>query len=91
MIDTTFRIPHSNKGSTSRESLTEAATVAMATGRPLTKDELGAYCRCTARFLENEITRGRLRAIRVSPRLVRFRPRDVEAWMEASATTEAAR
>jgi excisionase family DNA binding protein len=54
--------------------------------RPLTKRELAGFLGVSERFLELEINRGRLRAVRLSNRLLRFRPIDVERWMESSLT-----
>jgi hypothetical protein len=39
------------------------------------------------RFIELEVNRGRLRAVKLSNRLLRFRPIDVERWMESSLTS----
>jgi len=54
--------------------------------KPLTKQELAGFLGVSERFLELEINRGRLRAVRLSNRLLRFRPIDVERWMESSLT-----
>jgi excisionase family DNA binding protein len=54
--------------------------------KPLTKRELAGFLGVSERFLELEINRGRLRAVRLSNRLLRFRPMDVERWMESSLT-----
>lgn len=55
-------------------------------GKPFTKRELSRFLGITERFIELEVNRGRLRAVRLSNRLLRFRPRDVEQWMESSLT-----
>lgn len=55
-------------------------------GKPLTKRELAGFLGVSERFLEMEINRGRLRAVRLSNRLLRFRQIDVERWMESSLT-----
>jgi excisionase family DNA binding protein len=55
-------------------------------GRPLTKRELAGFLGISERFIELEVNRGRLRAVRFSNRLLRFRPIDVERWMESSLT-----
>ena len=55
-------------------------------GKPLTKRELAGFLGISERFIELEVNRGRLRAVRLSNRLLRFRPIDVERWMEASLT-----
>jgi excisionase family DNA binding protein len=56
-------------------------------GRPFTKRELSNFLGVSERFIELEVNRGRLRAVKLSNRLLRFRPIDVERWMESSLTT----
>jgi len=77
------------KQSTQRRSLTNNTEVPAArqAGRPLTKRELAGFLGISERFIELEVNRGRLRAVRFSNRLLRFRPIDVERWMESSLTT----
>ena len=53
---------------------------------PLTKRELAGFLGISERFIELKVNRGRLRAVRLSNRLLRFRPIDVERWMESSLT-----
>jgi excisionase family DNA binding protein len=55
-------------------------------GKPFTKRELSRFLGISERFIELEVNRGRLRAVRLSNRLLRFRPSDVEQWMESSLT-----
>jgi excisionase family DNA binding protein len=55
-------------------------------GKPLTKRELSRFLGISERFIELEVNRGRLRAVRLSNRLLRFRLIDVERWMESSLT-----
>jgi excisionase family DNA binding protein len=55
-------------------------------GEPFTKRELSRFLGISERFIELEVNRGRLRAVRLSNRLLRFRPSDVEQWMESSLT-----
>jgi excisionase family DNA binding protein len=55
-------------------------------GKPLTKRELSRFLAISERFIELEVNRGRLRAVKLSNRLLRFRPIDVERWMESSLT-----
>jgi excisionase family DNA binding protein len=55
-------------------------------GKPLTKRELADFLGVSERFLELEVNRGRLRAVRLSHRLLRFRQIDVERWLESSLT-----
>jgi excisionase family DNA binding protein len=77
------------KQTTQHRSLTNntEAPAARQPGRPLTKRELAMFLGITERFIELEVNRGRLRAVRLSNRLLRFRPIDVERWMESSLTT----
>ena len=58
----------------------------IAIARPLSKTELGAFLDVSERFLETEVKEGRLRAIRLSNRSVRFLPKDVQAWLDRMAT-----
>jgi len=55
-------------------------------GKPFTKRELSSFLGISERFIELEVNRGRLRAVKLSNRLLRFRPIDVERWMESSLT-----
>jgi excisionase family DNA binding protein len=54
-----------------------------------TKQELASFFGISERFIELEVNRGRLRAVRFSNRLLRFRPIDVHRWMESSLTAAA--
>ena len=56
------------------------------TGKPFTKRELSNFLGISERFIEMEVNRGRLRAVKLSNRLLRFRLIDVERWMESSLT-----
>ena len=51
--------------------------------RPVTKRELAEEIRSTERFIEHEVSRGNLRAVRLGLRNVRFLPSDVVAWLNA--------
>lgn len=53
--------------------------------RPLSKTELATWLDVSERFLEIEIAEGRLRAVRLG-RKVRFKPKDIERWMDRNAT-----
>jgi hypothetical protein len=57
---------------------------------PWTKKELSDWCNCTKRFLELEVAAGRLRAVKLGTRAVRFLPRDIERWINSQATTPVA-
>lgn len=52
----------------------------------LTKKQSAAYLQCTARFLERMVRSGRLRALKPSKKLVRFRRADLDAFLESGAT-----
>jgi excisionase family DNA binding protein len=54
--------------------------------QPLTKRELARFLGISERFVELEVSRGRLQAVKLSDRLLRFRPIDVERWMKSSLT-----
>jgi predicted DNA-binding transcriptional regulator AlpA len=56
-------------------------------GKPFTKRELSHFLGISERFIELEVNRGRLRAVKLSNRLLRFRPIDIERWMESSLTS----
>lgn len=56
-------------------------------GKPFTKRELSNFLGISERFIELEVNRGRLRAVKLSNRLLRFRPVDVERWIECSLTS----
>jgi hypothetical protein len=51
--------------------------------RPCTKKELAQEVRATERFIEHEVTRGNLRAVRLGLRSVSFLPSDVVRWLNA--------
>ena len=50
-----------------------------------TRDACG-YLQCTRRFLERMVRIGRLRALKPSRKLIRFRQADLDAFLESSAT-----
>jgi excisionase family DNA binding protein len=54
--------------------------------KPFTKRELSKFLGISERFIELEVNRGRLRAVRLSNRLLRFRLIDVDRWMESNLT-----
>jgi excisionase family DNA binding protein len=68
------------------EQLVAEAAECMSSKRPLSKLHLAAWLDVSPRYLEKEVERGRLRAIKTSDRFVRFRPVDVETWMEQFST-----
>ena len=44
---------------------------------------------CSERYLEQEVAAGRLRAIKLSSRAIRFLQSDIIAWLRSKETTEA--
>jgi predicted DNA-binding transcriptional regulator AlpA len=54
--------------------------------KPRSRDELAEWTGCTRKFLESEVKAGRLRARRLSCRLIRFLPDDIRDWMDQSCT-----
>jgi excisionase family DNA binding protein len=61
------------------------------TQQPLDKKELAKFLKVSSRFIELEMARGRLRAIKFSNRCVRFTPSDVQRWLDnATINKEAA-
>jgi excisionase family DNA binding protein len=52
----------------------------------LTKQEAAALLRCTPRYLERQVRSGRLRALKPTGRFVRFRRRDIDAFLESGAS-----
>ncbi len=51
-----------------------------------TKQEAAEYIRCTPRYLERMVHAGRLRALKPTAKLVRFRQSDLDAFLESGAT-----
>jgi excisionase family DNA binding protein len=45
-----------------------------------------AYLQCTRRYLERAVRSGLLRALKPTPRFVRFRQADLDAFLEIGAT-----
>lgn len=69
---------------TSTENRTLAANAA---DRLLTVDELCEYLVVSKDYIYDEVRQGRLRASRIA-RQLRFRPADVDAFVEANAVSE---
>lgn len=55
--------------------------------RPLSKKELADWLQCSERFLELEVSAGRLKKITIGVNRVRFLPRDINAWLEAGGSS----
>jgi excisionase family DNA binding protein len=51
-------------------------------------EELADWLGVSRRFLEVQIEKGRLRVLRISPRLVRILPGDVAKWLDHAATSK---
>jgi|SRR6516162_2281314 excisionase family DNA binding protein len=52
----------------------------------LTARQASAYVQCTPRFLQKMVSIGRLRALKPSLKMVRYRLSDLDAFLESSAT-----
>jgi excisionase family DNA binding protein len=52
----------------------------------LTAQDACAYLQCTRRYLERMVGSGRLRALKPSPRFVRYRQADLDEFLESGAT-----
>jgi excisionase family DNA binding protein len=52
----------------------------------LTKQEAAQFLRCTTRYVERQVTQGRLRACKPTGKLWRVRRSDLEAFLESGAT-----
>ncbi len=57
------------------------------TDRLLTVEDLGAYLGVSKDFIYDQVRNGRLLAIRIA-RQLRFRPPDVEAFIDANTITD---
>ena len=51
----------------------------------VTTQDACAYLQCTRRYLERMVRSGRLRALKPSRKLVRFRQADLDAFLESGA------
>jgi excisionase family DNA binding protein len=52
----------------------------------LTKQQSAEQTQTSVRYLEREIARGRLKALKLSRKLVRIRQSDLDAFLESCAT-----
>jgi len=52
----------------------------------LTTEDACTYVQCTRRYLERMVRDGRLRALKPTGKLVRFRQADLDAFLESGAT-----
>ena len=59
-------------------------------GPPWTKKELCQWANCSPRFLEVEVKEGRLRAVKLGNKFVRFLQSDIERWLNSRATVASA-
>ena len=56
--------------------------------RPRSIAEVAEYMDCTAWFIQQEIALGKLRARKLSPKLVRILPADLREWLDRADTTK---
>ncbi len=52
----------------------------------LTLKQAAQYAICTPRYLQNQIRRGRLKALKPTGKLVRIRRTDLDAFLESGST-----
>jgi excisionase family DNA binding protein len=52
----------------------------------LTKEEVSKLLRVSTRYIERQVKIGRLPALRLSHNLVRFRPSDIESFMDSTCS-----
>jgi hypothetical protein len=57
----------------------------LAPAKPLSKKELGQWLHCSPKFLEGEVNAGRLRALKLSNRMIRFNWSDIQAWLQSKS------
>jgi excisionase family DNA binding protein len=53
--------------------------------KPFSKKQLAQWLGCSERFIETEVNSGRLRRVLLGTNRVRFLPKHVNEWLEASA------
>jgi len=75
----------SDKTEPNDERLFAEAAQSMKVGRPLNKRQIAIWANVTERYIELEMNRGHLRAVK-NGRFVRFRPADIERWLERFLT-----
>ena len=51
-----------------------------------TKQQAADYIQCTPRYLERMVRSGRLRALKPTGKLIRFRQSDLDAFLESGAS-----
>jgi excisionase family DNA binding protein len=51
-----------------------------------TKEQAASYIQCTPRYLERMVHTGRLRALKPTGKLIRFRQSDLDEFLESGAT-----
>ena len=54
-------------------------------------EELASFIGCDERFIYGEIARGRLKARKLSRKMIRLLPEDVESWLSQAATPASAK
>jgi hypothetical protein len=53
--------------------------------RPITKAELCEWMQASPKYIEAEVSRGNLRVLRMSNKMIRFAWSDIEAWLASKA------
>ena len=64
-----------------RQNLIGGSTISLRT-----KEQAANYIQCTPRYLERMVRSGRLRALKTSGKLIRFRQSDLDKFLESGAT-----
>jgi excisionase family DNA binding protein len=57
----------------------------------LTTDQAARYIQCSPRYIQRMVRQGRLRGLKPSGKLVRFRRIDLDRFLESGATTGTAK
>lgn len=53
--------------------------------RPITKAELCEWMQASPKYIEAEVSRGNLRVLRMSNKMIRFAWADIERWLQSKA------
>jgi excisionase family DNA binding protein len=56
--------------------------------RPRSPEELAAFLDVTQKFVYEQIKKGRLRARKLSGRMIRIMPSDLKRWLDQASTVE---
>jgi hypothetical protein len=82
-------MPYLPKSVRKAQALAARPEVNALIARPLSKTELAIFLDLSERFLELEVQAGRLRAVKLGARALRFLPKDIQNWMDRNATLPA--